>query len=72
MVTANGPSFDQLISPAPELVNESNPPAYTSLTYRQFYEVHQSNSLDEKSALDRIPPSNIDHFAEPSIIHGHT
>ncbi|XP_028771658.1 protein DMR6-LIKE OXYGENASE 2 [Neltuma alba] len=54
MVTANGPSFDQLVGPAPELVSETHPPAYTSLTYRQFFELYQSNSLDKKSALDHV------------------
>ncbi|KAK4252784.1 hypothetical protein QN277_014327 [Acacia crassicarpa] len=55
MATSNGPSFEQvIISPAAELVNETHPPAYTSCTYRQFYELHQSNSVDMKSALDRI------------------
>ena len=54
MVTANGPSLDQLISPLPEFVNETHPPAYTSTTFRQYYELNQSNSLDKKSSLDRI------------------
>ena len=58
LVIGNGPTFDQVVSPAPELVNESHPTAYNSITYREFFEIHQSNSLHKKSALDRIRFTN--------------
>ncbi|KAF7843003.1 protein DMR6-LIKE OXYGENASE 2-like [Senna tora] len=54
MVTFNGSSLDQVISPAPELVDETHPPVFSCLTYRQFYEIQQSNSLHNKSVLDRV------------------
>ncbi|XP_028771666.1 protein DMR6-LIKE OXYGENASE 2-like [Neltuma alba] len=57
MVTIDGPSTDQLISPAPELVDETHPPAYTSITYKEFYALQQSTSFDRETVLDhlRIP-----------------
>ncbi|XP_054776939.1 2-oxoglutarate-dependent dioxygenase 19-like [Prosopis cineraria] len=54
MVTANGPSLDQLISPATEFVSDTHPPAYTSVTYKKYYELSQSNSFDNGLFLDRM------------------
>ena len=54
MVTVDGPPLDQLVSPAPELVDETHPPAYTSMTYKEFYELQQSTKFDKETALDQI------------------
>ncbi|KAI4299128.1 hypothetical protein L6164_032618 [Bauhinia variegata] len=55
---ANGPSFEDIVSPAPDLVNESQPQAYRAITYREYFRIHQSNALDKKSALDTIRIQN--------------
>lgn len=55
LVIANGPSLDTVVSPAPELVkNGSDQPAYIGMTYREYFEIQQSNRLDGKGALDRV------------------
>ncbi|KAJ1396087.1 Oxoglutarate/iron-dependent dioxygenase [Sesbania bispinosa] len=52
--TAHGPPLDTVVSPAPELVHEDNPPAYRGIAYRDYLQLQQSNILDKKSCLDRI------------------
>ncbi|KAI4297449.1 hypothetical protein L6164_037340 [Bauhinia variegata] len=54
LVSTNGPSPDKLVSPAPELVDESHPPAFAALAMREYYELHQSRSLDGKTILDQV------------------
>ncbi|KAJ4964978.1 hypothetical protein NE237_016827 [Protea cynaroides] len=55
LAMAHGPSFDTVVSPAPELLNsESNPPAYSGMKYRDYLELQQGNVLDRKTCLDRV------------------
>lgn len=54
LVIANGPSLDTITSPAPELVNESERPAYVGMKYIEYIGLHQGKKLDGKSSLDRI------------------
>ncbi|XP_026416211.1 protein DMR6-LIKE OXYGENASE 2-like [Papaver somniferum] len=55
VVTANGPSLDAVVTPAPDLVDSENyTPLYRGMKYREYVELQQSNQLDRKSCLDRI------------------
>ncbi|KAI3983786.1 hypothetical protein MKX01_005403 [Papaver californicum] len=55
VVTANGPSLDTVVTPAPNLVDcENHPPLYRGMKYREYVELQQSNQLDGKSCLDHI------------------
>ncbi|MCL7048238.1 hypothetical protein MKW94_010640 [Papaver nudicaule] len=55
VVTANGPSLDAEVTPAPSLVDfENHPPLYRGMKYKEYVELQQSNQLDGKSCLDRI------------------
>ncbi|KAI4299124.1 hypothetical protein L6164_032614 [Bauhinia variegata] len=58
MGIANGPSFDEVVRPAPDLVDESQPAAYRAITYREYYRIQQANALNNKSALDTIRIQN--------------
>ena len=45
----HGPLLDTVIRPAPELVdNESHPPAYVQITYKEFLELQQTSKLRNK------------------------
>lgn len=52
MVTLDAPSLDQVISPASELVDDTHPPAFISLTTSKFYELQQSTLSDKETILD--------------------
>lgn len=54
LAMANGPSLDTMVSPAPALTDENNPPAYTPMKYKEYLQLQQGNKLDQKSILDRI------------------
>ncbi|KAI4296412.1 hypothetical protein L6164_036372 [Bauhinia variegata] len=58
LTTGNGPSLDTVVRPAPELVDESHPPGYKTITYREFFEIHQRKGFDKQSALDYIRIQN--------------
>ena len=48
----NGPSLDKIVNSAPELVNTGiNQPAYYGITYKEYLQCQQSNSLDGKGNL---------------------
>ncbi|KAK6945785.1 Non-hem dioxygenase N-terminal domain [Dillenia turbinata] len=52
---ANGPSLEDIVGPAPELIdNESNPPRYMPMKYKDYMELQQSNRLDGKTCLDCV------------------
>ena len=51
----NGPSLDKIVNSAPELVNNGiNQPAYYGITYKEYLQCQQSNSLDGKGNLDLL------------------
>ncbi|KAJ7958959.1 putative 2-oxoglutarate and Fe(II)-dependent oxygenase superfamily protein [Quillaja saponaria] len=52
--TAHGPSFETTVSPAPELVSESHPPAFRGIKYSEYLELQQKYQLETKSCLDRV------------------
>ncbi|KAI4307442.1 hypothetical protein L6164_030631 [Bauhinia variegata] len=52
--TAHGPPLDTVLSPAPELLSDDNPPAYRAITYRKYVQLQKNHPLDRKSCLDRI------------------
>lgn len=55
LATTHGPRFDKVVAPALELVNkEDNLPTYRGMTYKDYLEFQQGNSLDGKSCLDCI------------------
>jgi isopenicillin N synthase-like dioxygenase len=55
IIIVNGPSPDAVVAPAPQLIdNKSNPAAYIGMKFIDYLELHQSNRLDGKSALDRV------------------
>ncbi|XP_027333910.1 protein DMR6-LIKE OXYGENASE 1-like [Abrus precatorius] len=51
---AHGPPLDNIVGPAPELLNENTPPAYRAIKYRDYLQLQQSHELDRKSCLDRV------------------
>ncbi|KAF3975154.1 hypothetical protein CMV_001572 [Castanea mollissima] len=55
LVITNGPSLNKIVNPAPELVNNGiDQPAYHGITYKEYLQRRQSNSLPGKGNLDRI------------------
>ncbi|KAK6945780.1 Isopenicillin N synthase-like, Fe(2+) 2OG dioxygenase domain [Dillenia turbinata] len=55
IAVANGPSLEDIVGPAPELIdNESNPPRYMPMKYKDYMELQQSNRLDGKTCLDHV------------------
>ncbi|KAM7525971.1 hypothetical protein LguiA_015873 [Lonicera macranthoides] len=46
------PSSDAMIRPAPQLVDDQNPPVYTNFTYQQYYEKFWNRGLSTESCLD--------------------
>ncbi|TXG52727.1 hypothetical protein EZV62_021896 [Acer yangbiense] len=55
ILTSHGPPPDKVVAPAPELLHRENrPPAYRGITYKEYIELQQTNSLDGKSCLTRV------------------
>ncbi|XP_055819962.1 2-oxoglutarate-dependent dioxygenase 19-like [Solanum dulcamara] len=55
VVVAHGPSLEAIVSPASQLVqNESNPPAYVPMKYKDYMEMQQSNQIHKKSILEQV------------------
>ncbi|XVE60549.1 hypothetical protein DITRI_Ditri05aG0137700 [Diplodiscus trichospermus] len=53
--TAHGPPLDKIVSPAPELVEDSTGhQAYLGIKYGHYMELQQSKSLNGKSCLDQL------------------
>ncbi|OMO89439.1 hypothetical protein CCACVL1_07825 [Corchorus capsularis] len=49
-----GPSLEATVSPAPEFVDEDNPPAYRGMTYKEYLEANQHHVIEGKSCLQQI------------------
>ncbi|XP_041014517.1 2-oxoglutarate-dependent dioxygenase 19-like [Juglans microcarpa x Juglans regia] len=58
LAIANGPSFDTMIRPAPELESKEQAAAYIGMKYKDYMELQQGNQLDGKSCLDRVRAFN--------------
>ncbi|KAF3339379.1 putative 2-oxoglutarate/Fe(II)-dependent dioxygenase [Carex littledalei] len=54
IVTVIGPSLDAIVEPIADLVNADSPAVFRGLTYRDYLEHQQSNSLVEKGALNLV------------------
>ncbi|XP_078156767.1 2-oxoglutarate-dependent dioxygenase 19-like isoform X2 [Carex rostrata] len=54
IVTVIGPSLDVIVEPIADLVNTDCPAVFRGLTYRDYLEHQQSNSLVEKGALNLV------------------
>ncbi|GAV83244.1 2OG-FeII_Oxy domain-containing protein/DIOX_N domain-containing protein [Cephalotus follicularis] len=56
IATAHGPPLDSIVSPAPELVmnSENQIPAFRGIKYRDYMELQQSIELNGKSCLDHV------------------
>ncbi|CAL2242202.1 unnamed protein product [Prunus armeniaca] len=46
------PSYDAVMEPAPQLVDDHHPPLYRSFTYAEFYEKFWDRGLNTRSSLD--------------------
>ncbi|XP_004292629.1 PREDICTED: 1-aminocyclopropane-1-carboxylate oxidase-like [Fragaria vesca subsp. vesca] len=54
VATLHGPSLDSFVSPAPEFVDESHPPIYRGMTYKQSLEANGGDEIDVQSCLEQI------------------
>lgn len=54
IVTVIGPSLDAIVEPFAYLVNADSPAMFRGLTYRDYFEHNQSNSIVEKTALNIV------------------
>ncbi|KAG4154780.1 hypothetical protein ERO13_D03G070102v2 [Gossypium hirsutum] len=57
MATLHGPSLDIFVAPASRFIDESHPPAYRGMTYKESLELNGSDEIDVQSSLSllRIP-----------------
>ncbi|KAB2094158.1 hypothetical protein ES319_A02G137200v1 [Gossypium barbadense] len=57
MATLHGPSLDTFVAPASRFIDESHPPAYRGMTYKESLEFNGSDEIDVQSSLSllRIP-----------------
>ncbi|KAM1161859.1 hypothetical protein ACFX13_001014 [Malus domestica] len=46
------PSYDAVMEPAPQLIDDHHPPLYRSFTYAEFYEKFWDRDLNTRSSLD--------------------
>ncbi|KAM1819295.1 hypothetical protein ACFX15_000911 [Malus domestica] len=46
------PSYDAVMEPAPQLIDDRHPPLYRSFTYAEFYEKFWDRGLNTRSSLD--------------------
>ncbi|KAM1053468.1 hypothetical protein FF1_000957 [Malus domestica] len=46
------PSYDAVMEPAPQLIDDHHPPLYRSFTYAEFYEKFWDRGLNTRSSLD--------------------
>ncbi|KAJ8762805.1 hypothetical protein K2173_022934 [Erythroxylum novogranatense] len=49
-----GPSLNTIVSPAPEFVDGSHPPAYPGMSYQEYLELNGYQVIDGKSWLQQI------------------
>lgn len=54
VATLHGPSLDAFVSPAPEFVDDSHPPAYRGMTYKQSLQANGSDEIDVQSSIEQI------------------
>ncbi|GMI99182.1 hypothetical protein like AT2G44800 [Hibiscus trionum] len=54
MATLHGPSLDTFVAPLPGFVDESCPPAYRGMTYKQSLELNGSDEIDVQSSLSQL------------------
>ncbi|XVF64442.1 hypothetical protein PTKIN_Ptkin09bG0170100 [Pterospermum kingtungense] len=54
MATLHGPSLDAFVAPAPGFVDESNPPAYRGMTYKQSLGLNGHDEIDVQSSLSQL------------------
>lgn len=54
VATLHGPSLDAFVKPAPEFVNDSQPPAYRGATYKQYLEANGHDEIDVQSSLEQF------------------
>lgn len=54
VATLHGPSLDTFVSPAVEFVDESHPPAYRGMTYKQSLEADGADEIDVQSSLQQL------------------
>ncbi|XP_031497103.1 2-oxoglutarate-dependent dioxygenase 19-like [Nymphaea colorata] len=55
IAAAHGPCLDTVVSPAEQLLNQGgNPLQYGKMTYREYFEVQQSNQLRGKACLNIV------------------
>ncbi|KAK9097375.1 hypothetical protein Sjap_022872 [Stephania japonica] len=55
LAIAHGPSANNVVVPAPELLLKNNQlAAYRGMTYEEYFMLQQSNQLNGKSCLDRV------------------
>ncbi|XVE49509.1 hypothetical protein DITRI_Ditri01bG0088100 [Diplodiscus trichospermus] len=56
----HGPAMDAVVSPASMLLDdESNPPAYKAMKYKEYLELQQSSKLEWKSCLERMKNTRV-------------
>ncbi|KAE8668613.1 peroxisomal (S)-2-hydroxy-acid oxidase GLO1-like [Hibiscus syriacus] len=54
MATLHGPSLNTVVAPAPGFIDDSRPPAYRGMTYKQSLELNGSDEIDVQSSLDQL------------------
>ncbi|KAK6257615.1 hypothetical protein QUC31_001074 [Theobroma cacao] len=54
MATLHGPSLDAFVAPAPGFVDESHPPAYRGVTYKESLEFNGYDEIDVQSSIGQL------------------
>lgn len=54
VVMVHGPALEVDLGPMPELVDDTHPPAYRKMKYKDYLEHQQSTNLNAKSSLDMV------------------
>ncbi|MFQ6628351.1 hypothetical protein Gotur_007592 [Gossypium turneri] len=54
MATLHGPSLDTFVAPAPGFINDSHPPTYRGMTYKESLELNGFDEIDVQSSLIQL------------------
>lgn len=54
VVMVHGPALEVALGPMPVLVDDTHPPAYRKLKYKDYLQYQQSTNLNAKSCLDMV------------------
>ncbi|GLT75833.1 hypothetical protein SLA2020_475270 [Shorea laevis] len=52
--TLHGPALEASIAPDPEFVNQSHPPAYPGMTYKEYLEFNGFDEIDVQSSITQL------------------